>query len=131
MTEPAVATDVHQSLDIHLHTLSEVTLDVSLRVDDRSDLVELVFAEIADFRIERDVGRFENLRRSGSADTIDIGQANLNSFVWWKVYSCYTRHNYSEIELLTLPLFVLGVLTNDAHHTFAVNDFALVTNLFD
>jgi hypothetical protein len=31
MTQPAIATDVHQTLDVHLHTLAQVAFDLSLR----------------------------------------------------------------------------------------------------
>jgi hypothetical protein len=36
-----------------------------------------------------------------------------------------------QIENLALPLFVLRILADHAHHTLAVHDLALVTNLFD
>jgi hypothetical protein len=36
----------------------------------------------------------------------------------------------ARLAALSLPLFVFRVLANHPHHTFAVDDFALVANLF-
>jgi hypothetical protein len=35
------------------------------------------------------------------------------------------------MKILALPLFMFGVDTNHPHHTFAVNNFALVTHFLN
>ena len=37
---------------------------------------------------------------------------------------------YSVLFILSLPLFMFRILADHAHHAFAVDDLALVTNLF-
>jgi hypothetical protein len=37
MTQSAVATDIHQTLDIHLHTLAKIALNLPLRLKDSAD----------------------------------------------------------------------------------------------
>jgi hypothetical protein len=37
MTQPAVAADIHQTLDIHLHTLPKVALNLALSLEDCTD----------------------------------------------------------------------------------------------
>ncbi len=53
MTQTAIAADVHQTLNVHLDALAKVAFDVALRVEDRTDLIQLVFTQILDLGVER------------------------------------------------------------------------------
>jgi len=83
MTETSIAANVHQTFDIHLDALSEVALDLALRVDDGSDLIQFVFAKITDLCVEIDCRLVQDRRRARFPDPIDIGQAYLRSLIRW------------------------------------------------
>ena len=44
----AIALDVHQALDVHRDVLAEIAFDVALVLNDLTDAVDLVFAQILD-----------------------------------------------------------------------------------
>jgi hypothetical protein len=60
------------------------------------------------------------------ADSVDVLQRNHRMFPTWKVDTCDTSH-----VLLSLPLLVAGVVTQDPHDTLAAHDLALLTNFSD
>ena len=83
MTKAAITADVHQPFDIHLHTLSEIALDLALSVDDRADLIKLVLTEVTDLCVNAN-GRFiQDRGRARFANAVNVGQAYLRSLVWW------------------------------------------------
>src|SRR4028118_184472 len=51
MPQTAIRADVHQTLDVHLHTLAQVAFDIALPLDDRADTAELPLVQIAPVRI--------------------------------------------------------------------------------
>src|ERR1700759_1026679 len=48
VTQAAVATEVHQALDVHRHFAAQVALDEIVAVDGFADLDDLGFGEVAD-----------------------------------------------------------------------------------
>ena len=52
MTQSAVATDVHQPLDVHLDALAQVAFNFSLRFENRTDPAQLVLAQILDASVD-------------------------------------------------------------------------------
>jgi hypothetical protein len=46
VTQAAITTDIHQPFDVHLDTLSQVALDVTLGIEYRAQLVQIVFADV-------------------------------------------------------------------------------------
>ena len=57
MAQPPVATDVHQTLDIHLNSLAQVALNLALRLQNCSNSAQFILIQIFDARVEID-GRF-------------------------------------------------------------------------
>src|SRR5688500_4463926 len=61
VTEPAIAVDLHQPLDVDADVSSQIALDLAFILDDLTDLADVVFAEIldphlrADFRLLQDL----------------------------------------------------------------------------
>ena len=126
MPQPAVAADVHQSLDVHLHSLAQVAFDLTLSFQDAANTAQLVFTQVANARIDIDTGFLEHRARTGTANTVNISETNLGSLVWWQIDSSYTCHFYFS---LSLSLFMLGIDANHSHHAFAMDDLALVAHL--
>jgi hypothetical protein len=125
MPQPAIATDVHQALDVHLHSLAQVAFDLTLDFQDVTDTAQLVFTQIANACIDVDTRFLEHRARTRTANAIDISETDFGSLVWWQIYSSYTCHYFS----LSLSLFMLGVDADHSHHAFAVDDLALVAHL--
>jgi hypothetical protein len=61
------------------------------------------------------------------ADPIDVCQSDFHPLVRWKIHARDTCHSNLQ---LPLTLFVLGIDADHTHHTLAVHDLALVTDLF-
>jgi hypothetical protein len=51
MTQTAITTDVHQTFDVHLHTLSKVAFNLTLRFQNSTNATQLVFAQIPNPRV--------------------------------------------------------------------------------
>jgi len=151
VSQPAIAADIHQALDVHLHALAQIAFDFSLRLQDGPDATQLILAQIPDASIKADRSLFEDRTRARTADAINVSQTHLGSFVRWKIDACYTCHFFtcspltlvsgdgsqfaianlkSEIQL-SLALLVFRVDANNAHHAFAMNHLALVAHFFN
>ena len=83
MTKPPVASQIHQSLDVHGDLSSEFPFDLVFVVDYFSDVVYLVAAEIVCFDAWINVEPIQDFSGSRSADAINIGQPDLDPFLPW------------------------------------------------
>ena len=81
MTDSAIATDVHQSLDVHLDGGTELSLDLVFLVDEVTDQGNLLVIPVTDLDVVADTALVEDLPRAAAADTEDVGEAYLTSFV--------------------------------------------------
>jgi hypothetical protein len=60
MSQTAIATDVHQSLDVHLDAFAKVAFDFTLRFQNRANPTQLVFTQISHASIEINSSFFEH-----------------------------------------------------------------------
>ena len=81
VADSAVATDVHQALDVHLDGGAEFTLDLILVVDEGTDGRDLVVIPVADLDGGIDPAGGQDLAGGAAADTVDVGQADHTMFV--------------------------------------------------
>ena len=81
MADTAIATDVHQSLDVHLDGGTELSLDLVFLVDEVTDQGNLLVIPVTDLDVVADTALVEDLPRAAAADTEDVGEAYLTSFV--------------------------------------------------
>src|SRR5689334_15216724 len=51
VTKPAIRTNVHQTLDVHLNALAQIAFDLTLRLKDRTNTTQLFLAQITHARI--------------------------------------------------------------------------------
>ena len=82
MTDSAIATDIHESLDVHLNGGTEFTLDLEL-TDFGTDCSGLCVIPVANLDSRIDAALLQNLGSSAAADTVDVGQTHITSFVVW------------------------------------------------
>lgn len=78
-----VTSQIHQTLDIGVHFPPEVTFNLEVLVDDFPDPDHFSFREFIDFFRSVDVGDLANFFRAGSADAENIGQCELQPFIFW------------------------------------------------
>ena len=121
-TQAAVAADLHQPLDVERNLLAEIAFDAALLLEHAADLAHVVLGQILDPDVRADAGRTENVARPFAADAVDIREPDLDPLGAREINACNTRHR------LSLPLFVLRVRADHAHHTAAADDLALVAN---
>src|SRR5262245_55015070 len=76
MTQSAIGADVHQTLDVHLNSLSQIAFDLALRFEHRTNPAEIVFAQIPDPRINVDIRFFQNRRRTRPANSVDVSKSD-------------------------------------------------------
>jgi hypothetical protein len=75
MTKSTVATDVHQSLDVHLHLASHGAFDAHT-LDDGANRAHFIVVQSLDFLIVRDAYLIEDIPGSGTTNTVDVGQCD-------------------------------------------------------
>src|SRR6185503_15164351 len=109
-------------LDVHRDLLAEIAFHAAHLFEHPADLPDVVLGEILHTDVRADAGCPEDVVRSLPADAVDIGKANLDPLGSRKIDACNSRH------LLSLPLLVLRVRADHAHHALAAHDFALVAN---
>src|SRR5688572_9278537 len=92
MTQPSIASDIHQSLDVHLDSLPQVAFNFTLRFENRSDTAKFILIEVAyaSAMVNSRLGQDRTCART--ADTVDVCEPNFSSFVRWKIYASYTCH---------------------------------------
>jgi hypothetical protein len=90
--QPSIASDIHQSLDVHLDSLAQVALNLALGFEDRADTAELILIQIA-YASTMIYPRLSQYRtRARTTDTVDVCEPDLSSFVRWKIDASYTCH---------------------------------------
>src|SRR6266581_3145432 len=95
MSQPTVAAEIHQPLDVHGHLAPKVAFDDVVAVDDLADLEHLLVSELrhppgirdSDFRHDF-IGLFR-------PDPVDILQCNNDAFVGRYVDAGDAGHSYS------------------------------------
>ena len=83
MTQSAVRSDVHQSLDVHLRFRAQRAFGFILCLEDRSDLIDLFIRQRADLFAFIDSGFGQDLFGGTSADAEDISQSDNRTFIFW------------------------------------------------
>jgi hypothetical protein len=126
VTNTPIAADLDQSSDILPDLLAEISLDPAFVLNHLPDSTRFILGQIFHFCGLIDIDRFKDLARSGSPDTVDIGQANPYLLILRQVDSCDSCHGLS----LSLTLLVFRVLANHSYHTVASDDLALRTHSF-
>ena len=81
MTDASVATDIHETLDVHLDGGAELTFDLVVLADLVTDGCDLLVVPLAHLDAIIDAALVKDLLGGAAADTEDIGKAYLPSLV--------------------------------------------------
>jgi hypothetical protein len=123
VAKATVGTDIDEPLDVHRDLFSEVTLNLVIILDHITDRSDFGLRKIAGLDVTCHIGSVTDVTSSLSANAKDIRERNVHALVAREIYTFNTCHG------LTLPLFVLGVLTDDAQDASPLYDATLVTDL--
>src|SRR6476646_214727 len=91
MADPAIAAEVHQSLDAHRHLAAQIAFDGEF-ADVLAQLVHLRIGQILDLRVGCDTRRDANRLRARAADAVDRRKRDLRVLMIRNVYACNTGH---------------------------------------
>jgi hypothetical protein len=128
MTNSLVAADFDFSFDVLRNITTKVAFNGVVLVDEIPHANDLFVSQVADTGCQTDIESLADLCGSGTTDSIDVSECDLNSLLSREIDSCDTGHSG---KLLSLPLLVARVGANHANSTVAPDNEALVTDLFD
>jgi hypothetical protein len=141
MTNPAVALDPLQPLQIHADLATKVAFDhVFAILNGMDNLRELLLRQILRANGGINTRASQNVFGVAGADPVNVAQRDVDAFIGRNFYSDDASHVSTglidcwiegQMGCLALPLFVSRVRANDADDTFATNDFAILAKLFD
>jgi hypothetical protein len=109
VSQPSIATNVHQTFDVHLDPLPEIALDITLRFEHGSYPAQLVFTQILYSGVDVDSSFLQYRAGSRTTDSVDIGESYFGSLVWWQIYASYTCHFISRYPCLCLCLGLMQI----------------------
>ena len=89
MTQTAVATQVHQTLDVHGQLTAQIAFHDELG-DFVTQLFQLVIVQVLDLLVGRNAGSSANVLCARTANTIDGGQADYGVLMVGDVDPCNT-----------------------------------------
>src|SRR5688500_2007784 len=92
VTQSAVAADVHQPLDVHVHFLPQRALDLEVLLDDLAQLVHVRIRKRMDAGIRVDSRLAQDLLRRGPADPVDVRETDFDPLLAGKIDSGDTCH---------------------------------------
>jgi hypothetical protein len=129
VAKTAVASDFHQTLDVHGYFPTQVALDLEVLVQGFPEFADFILGQISDPGVRIDAGHFQHLLGQCRAYAINICQGSLNTFFPWQIDAGYTCQMLYT-SCLSLFLFVFGVFTNNHYLAFAADDLTLFANRF-
>jgi hypothetical protein len=92
ISETTIRPHLNQALDVKRDLFAQVTLDRSLVFEKRSNLIHFVLREVGDLTIRVDTDTVQNRLRTGTANSVNIGETNLSPLLCGKIDAGYTCH---------------------------------------
>jgi hypothetical protein len=92
MPQTAVAANIHETLYAHVYFTSKVTFDNHLPLQYFTEPGDFVVGEIPNASLFANSGALQELLTGRVAHAINVGQADQDPFVPWKVYACDSCH---------------------------------------
>src|SRR5690242_18363975 len=92
MTQPAVATEIHQTFDVHRDLPPQIALDRVFAVDQLADAQYLVVGHLVHAPLDRDADPTADFVSLGPPDAVDIGQPDRHPLLIWNVDASDPRH---------------------------------------
>src|SRR2546430_2823908 len=127
VADAAITLDGLQPLQIQTGFAAEIAFgDIFAILDGVNDLRQLLFVQILGAEARVNIGFRQDFLRVDRPDAVDVTQRDFDAFFRRYIFSQNTWH----ASLLTLTLFMARVGTDDANHTFATHNFAVLAKPF-
>jgi hypothetical protein len=147
----SIAAYFHKALDIHGHSLAQVSFYHAVPLDYISNAHGFIFGKIFHFGIDVDAAFLTDLDGPTSANSENIGQPDLHRFVYGQINSSYSSQCVPPFQIaacrpplapsdplhpsrfsirLPLALLMLGIDAQDVDHPLSADDLAFAANLF-
>ncbi len=128
VSQPSVAGDVLDSVDVLKDLTPQRTLDGVVLVDVRGELSDLFIRKIFGAHIRLHLQIFNDLGSGHMTDTIEIGKGNNDALVVRNINTKNTWHN--SVPLLALTLLVAWVgFADHTHDSTSTHDATALTDL--
>ena len=101
MTQAAVATEIHQALDVHGNVAAQVAFDLEALFEHVTDAGDFVFADVVRALLGVDLGAGEDAERRDGTDPVEVGQRNTHLLVARQVNTSNTSHFC--LQTVTMP----------------------------
>jgi hypothetical protein len=141
-----IATQIHQSLDVHRYLAAKIALDLVF-ADFRPKPIDLVFGKRLNPRILCHTGRGADLSRAATANTVDSRQGDDRMLAIGDVYTGDTRHSGTSLQNSlnaidkrlnrsgslgesTLALFVSWIFADDTNGSPTPNQLTVPADCF-
>src|SRR5688572_11189594 len=98
VAEATVAGEVHQPLDVHRRLAPEVALDIVVGVDRLADVKDLLVGQVLNALFRPDSELLRDLPGLASADSVDVGERDLDALVRGYVNAGDTGHSRSSFS---------------------------------
>src|SRR5579859_7147053 len=92
MTESAIGADFDETLDVHRNFLAQIAFHQSLGLNDRTDAVDLFFAQVLHLLHGLDLRLIEDLAGAWMSDAVDVRQRDVDVLLARKIDACNTCH---------------------------------------
>src|SRR5262245_24748056 len=93
VTEAAVAAEIHQALDVHLHFAAKVALHRVVSFEDLADPLDFAFRQRFGELGRSNPGLLANLSGRGLADAVEVPERDGDVLVAGEVDACDTSHD--------------------------------------
>jgi hypothetical protein len=92
MAQSAIATEVHQPLDIHRDLPTQVALDRVIPIDQLTDAQHVIVSQLMDTPLGRNANCAADLKGLGSADPMDVSESDRDPLLIGDVDTRDARH---------------------------------------
>jgi hypothetical protein len=83
VTYAAIATDIHQSLDVKLRFGTKFTLELVVLSEDLTDSIYIIVIPFLDLHVTVNAGPVKHFLCGAPPDAIDIGESHFALLVPW------------------------------------------------
>ena len=92
MPYTSIGTNFHEPFNVHGNFFTQVSFDPTLFFDNLPNATHFILGQISDFGIQVDICRCTNIAGPWPSDPMNIGQADLDSFISGQINSDNARH---------------------------------------
>jgi hypothetical protein len=93
VTQTAIATEVHEPLNVHGYLAAKVSFDLVRAVKHLTNLCYVHLSKLIRVHVRIEPAFFDDLAGGGSSDAVDVRQRYFHALILGKVNPCDTRHD--------------------------------------